>query len=228
MAYQNAHRPFGATPASPKETSPFASRPFAGRRPMTPARPGGGGVVHRAAEYPAAMADEDVGAITNFSEKEDDDETEEAHIERIKGGLLALTAFAGEVEFNCYAWALGNTAFENPGDKLGTWKHRLGATYTFVAGDAGDATILLWGVEGDDDNKTVVNHASVLLTHAQLLARVAGDYSDIDVDEESVKTIPNDPFWSSALGAGFGVIVHPKDFFAGGDFGQIIAGMKKK
>jgi hypothetical protein len=227
MVYQNVHRPFSQAPTS-QPASPFAPRPFAGRRTALPARPGAGGVVHRAAAYPAAMADDDVGAITSFSAKEDDDETEEAHVARIKGDLLALTAFSGDVDFNCFGWALGSIAFEYPGDKLGTWKHRLRDDYDFLAADAAGATILLWGTVGDDDSKTVVNHASVLLTHAELLERVAGDYSDIDVDAESVKKIPDNPFWSSAMGAGFGVIVHPKDFFAGGDFGQIIAGMKKK
>jgi hypothetical protein len=192
-------------------------------------------VVQRAkvssAKYPAAMADKDIAAITDYNqklEKKGVKESDEEQVARIKTETSALTAFSGAVSFNCYAWALGNNEFEDPGDKLSTWKHRKKDEYTFLSPAAADAKILLWGNKIPDKDDFEVLHASVLLTHDELLARIKKDFSKIDIDAESVKKIQPNPFWSSALGFGYGIITHPKNFFQGGEFGSVIAGMKPK
>lgn len=168
--------------------------------------------------------DEEIAGLTDFTASLED-ESEEDKTKRVKGALTPLSKFQG-IEFNCSAWAMGDTNFVDPGNTLKTWKHRLSAKYTFVDKDDGSAEILLWGAKEKDDWE--IRHASVKLSHAQLNARKKGAYSDaLEYDKDTLKNVPN-PFWSSALGFGFGVAAHPKDFFNGGDFGEAVAGMKKK
>jgi len=149
---------------------------------------------------------------------------------RILKQTVPLSEFFG-VSCNCYGWALGDNRFRDPGNTLSTWKHHLSKEYTFVDADAADATIILWGVPIMKDEAKIVDyqvqHASVLLTHEQLRARKEGEFPKIAVDAGTYQRIPN-PFWSSAMGAGYGIMYHAKDFFENGVFGKAIAGMKKK
>lgn len=168
--------------------------------------------------------DEEIAGLTEFTASLED-ESEEEKVQRIKGELTPLSKFSG-VTFNCYAWAMGDITFNDPGDKLKTWKHRLSKEYDFLDQDDANAAILLWGEEEGDDWE--IRHASVKLTHAQLKDRKAGTYSDsLEYDKETLAAL-EDPFWSSAMGFGFGVAAHPKEFFDGGDFGKPVAGMRKK
>lgn len=169
-------------------------------------------------------------ALLTFNSKKAE-ESDEEQAARIYQETIPITEFFGAVDYNCYAWALGETNFVDPGGTLSTWKHHK-KEYNFLDGGSPDATILLWGnqkkgKEGKDVADFEILHASVLLTHAEVLARAARDFRAVKIDKATLKRIPN-PFWSSALGFGFGVMVHPRDFFQGGDFGGIVAGMRKK
>jgi hypothetical protein len=164
--------------------------------------------------------------LADFAQMEEG-EDRDSQAARILEKTVPLSKFFG-VECNCYGWALGENRFYDPGNTLATWKHRLSGEYTFVDANAADATIILWGVplkEGKED-EFEVRHASVLLTHAQLRDRER-TFTKLMVDAGTYDRIPN-PFWSSAMGAGFGIMFHSKDFFENGLFGSAIAGMKKK
>lgn len=168
--------------------------------------------------------DEFLGLI-DFTQSRDGESDEQTKVERIKGELTPLSKFSG-VTFNCYGWALGYITFDDPGSKLSAWKHRLGNQYNFLDEDDSNATILLWGRGQGDDSEIL--HASVRLTHEQLKARKAGTYKNaLSYDQPTLNSLP-DPFWSSAMGFGFGIAAHPKYWFRGGDFGQPVAGMKPK
>jgi hypothetical protein len=198
-------------------------------------KPRGKGAKHKAkAAKPDAEAKEvplvwklkEIEGVTDFAKLEDR-ESAAQQAERIQKETVPLSKFHG-VQCNCFCWALGENDFYYPGDTLSTWQHRLDE-YTFVDADADDATIILWGVPKRNAEAKIIDyevrHASVLLTHEQLRARKEGDFPDIAVTEATYLRIP-DPFWSSAMGAGFGIMFHAKDFFENGVFGQAIAGMR--
>jgi hypothetical protein len=173
---------------------------------------------------------EEIEGMTEFAKVEDKEDVAK-QAQRILKETVALTEFYG-VQCNCYAWALGENRFWDPGNTLSTWKHHF-KNYEFVDANAPDATIILWGVplvKGEAEAKAAdyeVRHASVLLTHAQLRARKAGDFPELAVNATTFRKIP-DPFWSSAMGGGVGIMYHKRDFFENGVFGRAIAGMKKK
>jgi hypothetical protein len=148
-------------------------------------------------------------------------------IQQMKNGTFLLTAFHG-VSCNCFGWALGED--RDTGDKgdLYNWKKDHGGEQNFTDPDSQSATIILWGdKEGqEDEDKWDVLHASVKLTHAQLVAR-SGKFKGLNVTKKALteKGVP-DPCWSSAGGMGFGIFVHPQNWFEGGDFGVALKGMK--
>jgi hypothetical protein len=199
-------------------------------KPKVKAKPGSEA---KAAPAVSWTLEEIADGVTDFAKLEDGEDAS-AQAQRILEKTVPLSSFVG-VKCNCYGWALGENRFYDPGDTLSTWKHRLSGEYTFVDPNAADATIILWGVplKKADPLKEAkvedyeVRHASVLLTHEQLRTRKARDFPELKLSEGTFGLIPGS-FWSSAMGAGFGIMFHEKDFFENGLFGTAIAGMKKK
>lgn len=181
--------------------------------------------------YPEAMDDDGAkvfGSLysTDHSGKADDDYTDD-ELAEIKDGVYMLTSQNPPgMQANCIGWAQNDDMFIVPGN-IYTWEQE----YTSTATDAQDAKIILWGTKDEEDedneNKWDVLHASVLLTHAEIAARsreFAG-FQAITAQALSDAGI-EDPCWTSAGGMGFGVFVHPRDWFEGGDFGTALKGMK--
>ena len=196
-----------------------------------------GATVQRA---PAPMADEEIRDLAGLhhigkERQEAGEELTDEDIVEMKEGTYALTVMfpsstnapEERVQCNCFGWALGHD--QDTGDKgsLFLWKKEHGGDENFTDPDSGDAKIILWGdKEGNNENEWDVLHASVLLTHAELLAR-SGKFKGLKVTKQQLTAsgIP-DPFWSSAGGSGVGIMVHPKDWYEGGDFGVALKGMK--
>lgn len=159
--------------------------------------------------------------------KEEDTLTAQ-EITEISAGVYALTKFGfGEVACNCFAWALGLD--EDTGDKgtIYNWKDDHGGNYNFTEHSSGDATIILWGDKKNTEQEDFwdVGHASVKLTHNELLER-SGNYKGLKITKNDLENsgIP-DPFWSSATGMGLGIFVHPRNWPEGGDYGTALKGM---
>jgi len=180
--------------------------------------------------YPRPLEDDEIKSIATLHQRGKNKEEEELtaeDIETMSEGTSALTDFFGAVQCNCFGWALGLDFDTGDKGKLYNWKKDHGGQENFTPPDSAEARIILWGIkeEGGED-KWDVTHASVLLTHAELLKR-SGQFKGLNVKKEDleVSNIP-DPFWSSAGGMGFGIMVHPKNWYEGGDFGTALKGMK--
>lgn len=148
-------------------------------------------------------------------------------IQRMKDGTYMLTGFHGKVNCNCFGWALGEDGDTGNKGKIYNWKKDHGGEKNFTDPSSESATIILWGdKEGKGEDNWDVLHASVKLTHAQLLSR-SGNFKGLNVTRQALREsgIP-DPFWSSAGGMGYGIFVHPRNWFEGGDFGVALKGMK--
>ena len=156
----------------------------------------------------ATWEDEDIKALANYHPlgKEKDDagtELSDEDLGKIKEGVQPLTGFYGAVDCNCFGWALGID--QNLGDKgtIYNWKKDHGGADNFVDPGSGEANIILWGTKkGEGEDTWDVTHASVLLTHAELLAR-SGKFKGLKVTKKDLEgsSLP-DPFWSSAGGFG--------------------------
>jgi hypothetical protein len=180
-----------------------------------------------------SLAPMDNKTIKDFSgfhalgkDKAEEDLTED-DIQRMKDGTYLLTGFHGEVNCNCFGWALGEDRDTGDIGKLYNWKKDYGGAKNFTDPSSESAVIILWGnKEGKGEDTWDVLHASVKLTHAQLLSR-SGKFKGLDVSRKALREsgIP-DPFWSSAGGMGYGIFVHPRNWFEGGDFGVALKGMK--
>jgi hypothetical protein len=174
--------------------------------------------------YPRPMAGKDVEALACFhKDGVDAEKLDEAKLKKIGLNLYSLTPLVDSVNCNCYSWALGNNYFEDVGGPLSTWKERC-KDYTFSEPPANNAKIILWGLDADN-----VTHASVLLTHEELMARAKsfGLPYEMAYLKKQLTEIGN-PCWTSASGSGFGIFIHPKDWFQGGEFGIALAGMAKR
>lgn len=181
--------------------------------------------------YPDQMDDDNakvLGSLYNsdYSNKKDEDYTEE-ELTEIKTGVFMLTPLNPDgMAANCIGWAKDSDSIESTGS-IYTWK----LEYTSTEADAADAKIILWGTkdgdEEDDESEWDIAHASVLLTHAEIAERskVYGGFEEITT-ESLVEAGIDDPCWTSAGGFGYGVFVHPRDWFEGGDFGTALKGMK--
>lgn len=181
--------------------------------------------------YPTAMDDEDAKTLstlhsTKYSDKKDDDFSV-SELTEIKSGVFMLTDLAPQnMQANCIGWAQNEDSIE-PTGSMYTWQRN----YTATAADAGDAKIILWGskdgVDKTDETKWNIKHASVLLTHEEIANRSKefGGFSEITTKKLSDAGIEN-PCWTSAGGFGYGVFVHPRNWFEGGDFGTALKGMK--
>jgi hypothetical protein len=186
----------------------------------------GRGVIQRQV---ADMDDKTIKALSNFhalgKDKEIDKLTTD-EIQQMKNGTFRLTAFHG-VGCNCFGWALGEDRDTGDKGKIYNWKKEHGGEKNFTDPASASAKIILWGdQEGEDDeDKWDVLHASVKLSHAELLAR-SGKFKALNITKKELtdKGVP-DPCWSSAGGMGFGIFVHPRDWFEGGDFGVALKGM---
>jgi hypothetical protein len=159
-------------------------------------------------------------------DKAEEDLTDD-EIQRMKNGTYLLTGFHGEVNCNCFGWALGEDRDTGDIGKLYQWKKDYGGAKNFTDPSSESAVIILWGnKEGKGEDTWDVLHASVKLTHAQLLSR-SGKFKGLDVSRKALKDSGiTDPFWSSAGGMGYGIFVHPRNWFEGGDFGVALKGMK--
>jgi len=186
------------------------------------------GVIQRAI---SAMDDEtlidlsDMHAVGKAKAKKDQLTVDE--IQQMKDGTYLLTKFSGAVGCNCFGWALGEDRDTGDKGKIYNWKKEHGGEPNFTDPDSASAKIILWGdKEGQGEDNWDVLHASVKLSHAELLAR-SGRFKGLKITKKELQKsgIP-DPFWSSAGGMGFGIFVHPRNWFEGGDFGVALKGMK--
>ena len=186
------------------------------------------GIIQRAM---SAMDDETLISLSDLhavgKAKEDKEQLTADEIRQMKDGTYLLTGFNGAVKCNCFGWAIGDDL--DTGDKghIYNWKQDHGGEANFTDPDSANAKIILWGdKEGKGEDEWDVLHASVKLSHAELLAR-SGRFKGLDITKQELKEsgIP-DPCWSSAGGMGYGIFVHPRDWFEGGDFGVALKGMK--
>lgn len=198
-------------------------------RGVLPVQPklAGRGVIQREV---ADMDDGSIKALSNHhalgKDKEIDQLTED-EIRQMKKGTYLLTELFGAVNCNCFGWALGQDFNTGDKGKIFNWKKAHGEEENFTDPDSESAKIILWGTkDGADEDNWDVTHASVKLTHAELLAR-SGKFKGLNITKKALseKGVP-DPCWSSAGGFGFGIIVHPRDWYAGGEFGVALKGMK--
>jgi hypothetical protein len=192
-------------------------------------KPVGRGAIQRAI---APMDDETLEALSGMHalgrDKEIGDSFSEEEIRKMKDGTYLLTGFHGAVNCNCFGWALGQDLDTGDKGSIYRWKKEHGGKQNFTDADSESAKIILWGdKEGqDDEDKWDVTHASVKLTHAELLSR-SGRFKGLVVTKKALKDSGiADPFWSSAGGMGYGIFVHPRDWFEGGNFGVALKGMK--
>lgn len=176
------------------------------------------------------MDDETIKALSNLHvlgyEKERDELTND-EIERMKNGTYLLTGYYNAVNCNCFGWALGVDYDTKDKGDITRWKWEHGGEQNFTDPDSESAKIILWGdKDGQDENKWDVTHASVKLTHAELLSR-SGNFTGLNISRKALKKsgIP-DPFWSSAGGMNLGIFVHPRNWFEGGEYGVKLKGMK--
>jgi hypothetical protein len=180
--------------------------------------------------YPEAMDDDNakaLGSLYNEDYNKDGDDFTEEELSEIKSGVFMLTPLSPKgMACNCIGWSQDSDSIEDVGS-LYTWENRDG--YTPTEPEAGDAKIILWGLKEDDndENKWKILHASVLLSHSEIVERSKnyGGFEEISAESLVEAGVPN-PSWTSAGGFGFGVIVHPRNWHEGGDFGTSLKGMK--
>jgi hypothetical protein len=151
-------------------------------------------------------------------------------IAEISAGVWQLTAAnPADMDANCIGWARGAVNQNVPPENIYRWRQD---GYTVVTDDDGiaDSTILLWGTKDGAEDTWKVLHGSVLLTHAQLAARSQawGGFGDgFTAAELALAEIPN-RCWTSVGGGGTGAIVHPREWYEGGEFGTLIGGTDPK
>ncbi|GAA4723056.1 hypothetical protein GCM10023350_01590 [Nocardioides endophyticus] len=167
------------------------------------------------------------------------DEFDAAEVEEMSAGVFQLTAFKpADMNANCIGWAIGEDR-NVPPREMYWWTEDEG--YTMCAADA-SAPIILWGDRNgsDDPGEWDVLHASVRLSHAQLAERTKQERKRGVLQPPSWKGFSAgltaaalatagiaDPCHTSALGTGYGVIVHPWNWFDGGEFGEALTGVRK-
>jgi hypothetical protein len=139
----------------------------------------------------------------------------------------ARPAQAALEPFSYFGWACGDrTLQEYPNSAeqvIDLLRRQTGMQYETAEPDAPDAKFMLWG------EKRHVSHISVRLTYSELLRRRKAAFADLVVNLHQYEKLGiGNPFWSSAIGYGFGVIAHPPRWFNGGDFGHYIASLRRK
>lgn len=142
-------------------------------------------------------------------------------------GVYLMSPFSG-IGFNCMGWALGEAELISIPSKAESClylinKNSPDTTYELVTdGDYSRAKYLLFG-----NSTNEVEHITVLMSYDELRARTRTFQflEEVDYDLMEDFEIPN-PFWSSALGFGYGVTTNPMDWFVGGVYDQIVAGVQ--
>ncbi len=153
----------------------------------------------------------------------DVDETDKA---KIMGGVVPLTEVfdSSTIVCNCFGWAHGINA--DLGEELSRvvdWKEH----YDVVA--PGQADVVVWGrKKGDNEDYWEALHASVKLSVAELAERLEEFTGETLDPKKLTKAGISGDCWSSAGGMGYGVMVHPRDWYEGGEYGTALAYLKRK
>lgn len=145
------------------------------------------------------------------------------------GNVWMLTNFIGAPNFNCFAWAILATSTISIPDKLSNFEYlaenaqsKFGAPFDYEPTTTGgaDAVIDAWG---DDTNN--ITHATRLITKKQLIEYQEEFELVIEFDTAEALGFP-DSSWSSKLGDGVALLIHPRDWLDGSVFGTVQGSMK--